>query len=77
METDADEQAFLRDLVKVSRQKTHHVQWVDRDGTGRQTVLSQAEVVRLNKIASREAISKSEVLRRAAHVPVERQPRPA
>ena len=44
----------------------------DRDGVERQTALSQPEVVRLNTIASREGISKSEVLRRAAHIPVER-----
>ena len=67
-----DESRFLRDLVKASRQKIHHVRWVDRDGTERQTALTQPEVVRLNTIASRERISKSEVLRRAAHVPVEK-----
>ena len=72
-----DEAAFLRDLVKASRQKIHHVQWKDRDGTGRQTALTQPEVVRLNKIASRMGVSKSEVLRQAAHVPVEKPARPA
>jgi hypothetical protein len=65
-----DEQFFLRDLVKGSRQKIHVVKWVDRDGTDRQTVLNQAEVVRLNTIATRLKISKSEVLRQAAHIPV-------
>jgi len=65
-----DEQAFLRDLVKASRQKPHLVTWTDRDGTERQTVLTQAEVVRLNTIAHRLKISKSELLRQAAHVPV-------
>jgi hypothetical protein len=68
-----DEQAFLRDLVKTSRQKIHHVKWVDRDGTERQTTLNQPEVVRLNTIAGRLKISKSEVLRQAAHVPVVRE----
>jgi hypothetical protein len=77
METPVDEQTFLRDLVKASRQKLHHVKWVDRDGVERQTALSQPEVVRLNTIASREKVSKSEVLRRAAHIPVERPSRPA
>jgi hypothetical protein len=72
MDTTEDEQAFLRDLVKVSRQKLNHVKWVDRDGTERSTALSQPEVVRLNIIAGRLGTSKSEVLRRAAHVPVER-----
>jgi hypothetical protein len=67
-----DEAAFLRDLVKASRQKIHHVQWKDRDGTSRQTALTQPEVVRLNKIASRMGTNKGEVLRQAAHVPVEK-----
>lgn len=65
-----DETSFLRELVKISRQKIHHVTWKDRDGTDRQTALTQAEVVRLNGIAQRLKVSKSEVLRQAAHVPV-------
>lgn len=69
-----DEQLFLRDLVKGSRQKIHVVKWTDRDGTDRQTVLNQAEVVRLNTIATRLKISKGEVLRRAAHIPVAKLP---
>ena len=77
MDIPEDEQAFLRDLVKTSRQKTHHVAWVDRDGTERQTALGQADVVRLNQIAGRLGVSKSEVLRRAAHVPVEKPARQA
>jgi hypothetical protein len=72
-----DDQTFLKNLVKASRQKVHHVQWTDRDGTARQTALSQSDVVRLNTIAGKERISKSEVLRRAAHIPVEKAPRPA
>jgi hypothetical protein len=76
MDLPVDEPVFLRDLVKASRQKVHHVKWVDRDGTQRQTALSQPEVVRLNTIASREGVSKSEVLRRAAHVPVVKPDRP-
>ncbi|HZZ18993.1 MAG TPA: hypothetical protein VFE25_06480 [Opitutaceae bacterium] len=70
--TPDDEAIFLRDLVKASRQKIHHVQWKDRDGTNRQTALTQPEVVRLNTIAGREKVSKAEILRRAAHVPVEK-----
>ena len=70
MDIPDDEQAFLRELVKASRQKLHHVKWVDRDGTDRQTALTQTEVVRLNAIAQRLGTSKSEVLRRAAHIPV-------
>jgi hypothetical protein len=64
------EHSFLRDLVKTSRQKAAHVTWIDRDGSERRTSLSQAEAVRLNEIAQRLSTSKSEVLRRAAHVPV-------
>ena len=70
MDLPDDEQSFLRDLVKASRQKIHVVKWIDRDGSDRQTVLNQAEVVRLNTIASRLKISKTEVLRQAAHIPV-------
>jgi hypothetical protein len=70
MELPEDEQAFLRDLVKVSRQKTTRVQWVDRDGTTRLTSLSQPESVRLKEIAFRLGTAPAEVLRRAAHVPV-------
>jgi hypothetical protein len=64
------DQAFLRDLVKVSRQKVHAVAWIDRDGSHRQTTLTQAEAVRLNVIAHQLGVSKGETLRRAAHVPV-------
>jgi predicted DNA binding protein len=76
MDTPDDEQAFLRDLVKASRQRLHHVEWVDRDGTVRVTALSQPEAVRLNTIAARLGVSKAEVLRRAAHIPVERRTGP-
>ena len=65
-----DEQIFLRDLVKTARQKSHSVKWTDRDGSERLTVLGQAEVVRLNTIAHRQGISKGELLRQAAHIPV-------
>ena len=65
-----DDQTFLRDLVKTSRQKIHHVDWTDRDRTARQTSLTGPEVVRLNSIAQRLRTSKSDVLRQAAHVPV-------
>ena len=69
MDLPDDDQIFLRDLVKASRQKIHHVAWIDRDGTPRQTVLNQAEVVRVNTLASRLGISKVELLRQAAHLP--------
>ncbi len=74
MELADDEQTFLRDLVKASRQKTHHVKWVDRDGTPRVTALNQAEIVRLNTLAGRLRISNGELLRQAAHIPM---PKPA
>jgi hypothetical protein len=67
-----DELTFLTDLVKTSRQKPHHVDWVDRDGTERVTVLTPAEAVRVNKVAHGLKISKGEVLRQAAHVPVKK-----
>ncbi len=70
MDLPADDQAFLRDLIKVSRQKVHAVKWVDRDGSNRLTTLTQTEVVRLNTIASRLGTSKNEVLQQAAHIPV-------
>jgi hypothetical protein len=47
------------------------VKWIDRDGTERHTALTQAEVVRLNAIAASRRIAKAEVLRQAAHVPVQ------
>jgi hypothetical protein len=72
MDLPPDEQTFLRDLIKTSRQKSHHVKWSDRDGSERLTVLSQAEVVRLNALAHREGISKTELLRQAAHIPVQK-----
>lgn len=70
MELPEDEKTFLRDLVKASRQKIHGVSWVDRDGSSRQTVLTAAEAVRLNTIAHRLHVSKSELMRQAAHIPV-------
>lgn len=75
MELPEDENAFLRDLVKASRQKIHAVKWIDRDGTSRQTVLSQAEAARLAAIAGRLRVSKQEVLRQAAHIPVAKEPK--
>jgi hypothetical protein len=65
-----DEPTFLRDLVKASRQRPHLVNWVDRDGVARHTALTPAEAARVATIAARERVSKSEVLRRAAHIPV-------
>ena len=73
MDLSDDEQTFLRELVKTSRQRHHHVKWVDRDGSDRVTALTQPEVVRLNVLAHRLGLAKGEVLRRAAHIPVSKQ----
>ena len=70
MELPEDELCCLRDLVKTSRQKNQMLKWIDRDGTDRQTVLNQAESVKLGAIAARLRISKNEVLRQAAHIPL-------
>ena len=67
-----DQQTFLRDLVKSSRQKHHHVKWTDRDGTSRLTVLASPDAVRLNSLAHRMGISNVELLQQAAHVPVKK-----
>jgi hypothetical protein len=67
----ADEAQFLRDLVKSSRQRTVHIKWVDRDGTDRLTVLTASEAARLDAIARERKVAKAEVLRQAAHIPVQ------
>jgi hypothetical protein len=64
--------AFLRELVKTSRQKQHHVKWVDRDGSDRVTVLNGPEVERLSALAQQGRLSKSDLLRQAAHLPAVR-----
>ncbi len=68
------EQDFLRDLVKTSRQRPHHVRWVDRDGTERITTLSPADAVRLNALAHELGASKDALLHQAAHLPAIRRP---
>jgi hypothetical protein len=68
------EQDFLRDLVKSSRQRPHHIRWVDRDGSDRITTLSQTDAARFNAIAQKLGVSKDAVLRQAAHLPVARRP---
>ncbi|MFT3783886.1 MAG: ribbon-helix-helix protein, CopG family [Nibricoccus sp.] len=70
MDNEIDEPTFLRDLVKVSRQKVHQVKWVDRDGTDRITRLSKPEHARLDAIARARGTSMAEVMRQASHVPV-------
>lgn len=76
MDLPEEDLGFLSDLVKASRQRVHHVAWTDRDGTPRQTALTPAEVVRVNVLAQRLGISKSELLRQAAHIPVAQRRKP-
>lgn len=73
MDLPTADQDFLRDFVKQSRQRPHHVAWVDRDGSGRITTATQTEIVRLNALAQRLRIGKVELLRQAAHLPVLRK----
>jgi hypothetical protein len=68
------EQDFLRALVKTSRQRPHHVRWVDRDGTERVTTLSADDAARLAKLAQALGVGKDAVLRQAAHLPALRPP---
>jgi hypothetical protein len=70
-----DEAQFLRDLVKASRQRIHHIKWTDRDGTARLTTLTSAEASRLNGLAHARKVSAAEVLRQAAHVPLKEAPK--
>lgn len=70
MNVSDDEKIFLRDLVKVSRQKSLHVNWTDRDGTARLTALSQSEVSHLDVLSRRLKLSRSDLLRQAAHIPI-------
>lgn len=70
------EQDFLRALVKTSRQRHHHVRWVDRDGSERITTLNAADAVRLNALAHQLHLGKDALLRQAAELPAaKRDPR--
>jgi hypothetical protein len=69
MDLPPPDQDFLRDLVKASRQRLHHVRWTDRDGSARITTLSAADAVRLAALAGQLKISKDELLHQAAHLP--------
>jgi len=70
------EQDFLRELVKMSRQRSHHVRWTDRDGTERITTLGQADVVRVNRLAQQLGLSKEALLKQASHLSAARRPSP-
>ncbi|MBL9201393.1 MAG: hypothetical protein JNL39_12855 [Opitutaceae bacterium] len=69
MNLDPEEMTFARDLVKASRQRIHHVKWVDRDGTARVTALNAGEWERLNRLAGRFRVGPAEVLRQVAYIP--------
>jgi hypothetical protein len=68
------DQDFLRDLVKTARQRPDHVRWVDRDGSERITTLSLADAARINALARALRVSKPDLFRQAAHLPVKRPP---
>lgn len=68
----ADDDAFLRGLVKSSRQRTIHLRWTDRDGTARLTAATSAEATRLNALARARGLSAEALLREIAHQPVAR-----
>jgi hypothetical protein len=63
------EQDFLRDLVRVSRQRHRHVRWLDRDGSERFTTLNENDAMRLNVLARQLGVGSDAVLRQAAHLP--------
>ncbi len=69
MNVTEEDRQFLRDLVKGSRQRIHHLTWLDRDGTKRVTALNDAEFTKLKTLASALGVSPSEALRQAAHIP--------
>lgn len=72
MNVSEDDLQFLRDLVKGSRQRIHHVTWVDRDGTKRLTAVNEAEFTRLKALAAALKVGPAEVMRQAAHIPTAR-----
>jgi hypothetical protein len=75
MNLPAADQDFLRDLVKMSRQRPVAVRWVDRDGTDRVTTLSPADAARIDVLARQLGVSRDALLRKAAHLPA--APRPS
>lgn len=64
-----DDDAFLRALVKSSRQRVVHLKWTDRDGTARLTAVTAAEASRLNSLAHARGLSAEALLRDTAHLP--------
>lgn len=74
MDTPIDDYAFLRGLVKGSRQRVVHLRWTDRDGSARLTPLTAAEATRLNALARARSLNAEALLRETAHQPA---PKPA
>jgi hypothetical protein len=68
------DQDFLRDLVKVSRQRSRHVRWVDRDGAARITTLNEADAAHVNALARQLGVGSDALLRQAAHLAVAKRP---
>ena len=64
-----DDDAFIRAVVKTSRQRTVHLKWTDRDGTARLTTLTAAEASRVNTLARAAGLAPEAFLRAAAHRP--------
>jgi hypothetical protein len=64
-----EDQDFLRQLVKTSRQRSEHVRWVDRDGTPRITTLNSADATRAKGLARTWGLTLEELFRQAAHLP--------
>jgi capsid protein len=62
-----DDDAFVRSLVKTSRQRTVHLRWTDRDGSARLTPLAPPEATRLNALARARSLSAEALLRDVAH----------
>lgn len=65
----ADDESFLRALVKSSRQRTVHLRWTDRDGSARLTAVTSPEATRLNALARARGLSAEALLRDIAHQP--------
>lgn len=70
MNLSTEDESFLKDLVKVSRQRVHQIKWTDRDGTARLTVLNAVDNTRVCNLARQLKSSPAEVLRQVAFIPV-------
>lgn len=73
-DNDNNDDAFLRALVKGSRQRTIHLKWTDRDGTARLTALTAAEAKRVNALARQRGLGAEALMRETAHLPAAAKP---